>query len=113
MTATAPTEEEIRAAIAREWTDRPPTGPTIEVDFSDAFTRCTGLLDGLYDLDDLRDSELGRLLVLTSQAIDPIREEARRQINSALGYVALTFAAEYPDAPRARRLVSVAGGQHD
>ena len=99
----APTEEEIRAAIARGWTDRPPTGTPIDLAFSDTFTRCMTLLDGLYDLDDLRDSELGRLIVLTEQAVQPIRDETRRQINEALVSAALAFGAEHPDAPRATR----------
>lgn len=104
MTATvttAPTEEEIRAAIAREWRT------SIDLDFSDAFTRCMTLADGMYDLEDLRESEVDRLNELTYAAVDPIRADARRQINEALVSAALTFAAEHPDAPRATRKLAI------
>ena len=105
-TATVPqvlTPAEVRAAIAREWGTRPPVGPSIEVDFSDGLTRCTGLLDGLFDRNDFRESEKDRLNELTDQAVGPIGDEARRQINEALVSAGLTFAAEHPDAPRATR----------
>lgn len=99
----APTEEEVRAAIAREWGAWPPVGPTIDLEFSDGIGRCASLADGLYDMDDLRQSEIDRLNALTFEAIDPIRQETRRQINEALVAAALAFAAEHPDAPRATR----------
>ena len=117
MTATvttAPTEEEIRAAIARGWGARHGVhGLPIEGTFSDAFTLTQCLLDGLFDTSDLRESEQTRLDELTFAAVSPIRFDARLRINAALVSAALAFAAEYPDAPRVRRLVSVAGGQHD
>jgi len=102
----APTEEEIRAAIAREWGNRPPTGPSIDVNFADAFTHCMTLPDSLYDFDELRESEVDRLNELMFAAVNPIRDDARRQVNEALVSAALTFAAEHPDAPRAERSVA-------
>jgi hypothetical protein len=103
----APTEEEIRAAIARQWGALPPVGTTPHVEFEDAFTYCTSLADGLYDLDDLRESEVDRLNELTFAAVDPIRDDARLRINEALVSAALTFAAEHPDAPRATRKLAI------
>ncbi len=97
---TAPTEEEIRAAIARAWGAR-------EVEFSDAFTHCMTLLDDLYDQDDLRPSEDARLGELVTPAIDLIRDETQRRINEALVSAALAFAAEHPDAPRATRTLTI------
>jgi hypothetical protein len=94
---TAPTEEEIRAAIAREW------GRDIGRDFHDAFTGCQLLGDSLFDWDDMRPSEQERLNELTHSAVDPIRADAQRRINEALVSAGLSFAAEYPDAPRATR----------
>jgi hypothetical protein len=103
----APTEEEIRAAIAREWGARPPAGPPIDLQFSDGLGVCQTLVDGLYDLDDLRESEVDRLNELTFAAVDPIRDDARLRINEALVSAALTFAAEHPDAPRATRKLAI------
>jgi hypothetical protein len=92
----APTEEEIRAAIARQW------GGEIGRDFQDAFTGCQMLGDGLFDLDDMRPSEQECLDELTYHAIEPIRNQAQRQVNEAIVAAILDFAAEHPDAPRAK-----------
>jgi hypothetical protein len=67
-----------------------------------------GLLDGLYDQDDLRDSERDRLDELAFAAVDPIRDDARRRINEALVVAGLAFAAERPDAPRVQRETAAA-----
>jgi hypothetical protein len=107
----APTEEQIRAAIAREWGRWPgrdsitgkPTGFPIEGQFSDGVGACLGLLDGLFDVADLRPSEQERLDELVYQAVGPIRDDTRRMINEALVAAALAFAAEYPGTPRPRR----------
>ena len=102
----APTEEEIRAAIAREWGARRPNPPSVEIQFSDGIGACMLLLDGIFDTEDFRVSELARLDELLDLAVNPIRDECRRQVNEALVSAALTFAAEHPDAPRARREVT-------
>ena len=102
----APTEEEIRAAIARGWGARRPHRLSIEGVFSDGIGECLLLLDGIFDTGDFRDSELARLDELLELAVKPIRDEARRQINEAIVSAAQTFAAEHPDAPRARREVA-------
>jgi hypothetical protein len=104
----APTEEEIRAAIAREWGKRSPNLPSIEVRFSDVFTTCANLKDSLYDLDDLRESEIDRLDELVVDAIRPIRDDARRRINEAVVAATLQFGREHPDAPRATREAAAA-----
>lgn len=98
---TAPTEEEIRAAIARQWRWSPPNPPCVDVQFEDGIGATQQLLDGLYDQDDLRRSERDRLDELTFAAMAPIRAETRRQINEAMVKAALIFAAEHPDASRA------------
>ena len=102
----APTEEEIRAAIAREWGRRLPNRVPIETDFSDGIGGCMLLLDGIFDTGDFRDSELARLDGLAGETINLIRDDCRRRINEALVSAALTFAAEHPDAPRATREAS-------
>ncbi len=102
VTTAAPTEEEIRASIARRWRWSPPNPPCIDVQFSDGIGATQCLLDGLYDFDDMRESEVDRLNELTFAAMAPIRDRARREINEALVVAALAFAAEHPDAPRAR-----------
>jgi len=107
----APTEEEIRAAIAREWRRPPrrdsitgePIGLPIGGEYSDGVGACLCLLDGLFDLDKLRESEVDRLHELTFAAVDPIRDETQRRIVEALVAAGLAFAAEHPSAPRAAR----------
>jgi ADP-ribosylglycohydrolase len=105
----APTEEEIRAALAREWgTPHGGYGLPIEGTFSDAFTLTQCLLDGLFDTSDLRESEQTRLDELTDAAVSPIRDDATRRINEAMVAAALTFALEHPSAPRATRTLTIA-----
>lgn len=97
---TAPTEEDIRAGFARAWHRLPPVGLSADATFSDGFSAAGRLLDELYDVDELRPSELNRLDELAGEAIAPIRDEAQREINEALVKAALAFAAEHPEAPR-------------
>jgi hypothetical protein len=78
-------------------------GQSIEGKFSDGVGATMLLLDGLFDLEDLRESEIARLDALADLAVRSIRDDARRRINEALVAAALTFAAEHPDAPRAPR----------
>jgi hypothetical protein len=99
------TEEEIRASIAREWKAWPSAGwpsVSIEVEWSDAWTRIRGVAEHAYDLEDLRDSELARYDELTYQAVTAIEERVTREVIEAIVGAALTFAAEHPDAPRAK-----------
>lgn len=100
---TAPTEEEIRATLARTWTRDHPTGrsPLFQWDlgFNDGFL---GMATAPWDVEDLRDSELERLDELAIEALRPIREAAERAAIESLVGAMLQFAAEHPDAPRAR-----------
>lgn len=100
-TTRPPSEEEVRAAIARAWHQRPPAGVSIDVLFSDAFTPMPGLLEGLWDPEELRPAERDRLLELAVARLDAIEADAHRRIVEALVAAALAFAAEHPDAPRA------------
>lgn len=87
-TSTAPTEAEIRA-VFDPWR------------FDDAWSEHSGRIDLLYDTDDMRPSHLERLDHLLSEALDPIRDAAVRDLNDAIAAAVLRFAAEHPDAPRA------------
>jgi hypothetical protein len=95
----APTEEEIRDAIAAHVR-------TFEVGLDDAFTGCQSSIDTLYNTEDFRPTEQDRLDALTYEAIEPILQETRERITEVLGRAGLTFAAEYPDAPRATRTLT-------
>jgi hypothetical protein len=100
---TAPTEEEIRAEIARGWNERPPVGPTPHVSFEDGFTYCLSLAEGLYDSEDFRRAEQVRFDQLMYEPVERIRVAARHDLEEAIVSAALAFAAEHPDAPRATR----------
>ncbi len=99
---TAPTEAEIRAAVD-EGLEKDPTGP----DFGDVIYRYTSNLD--WDEDqttapgvwrDLRPSERERLRELLSEVYE-IEETFHAMTVEAAVKAALTFAAEFPDVPRA------------
>jgi hypothetical protein len=99
---TAPTETEIRAAIAAEWAAKPLLGPSIEAEFSDGFAAAEGLLDGLWDVESFLPGELERFDELVDGAVAPIHDAARRQVTEALVGAGLAFAAEFPEVPRAK-----------
>jgi hypothetical protein len=102
------TEEDIRAAIAREWHGRPPSGESMANEFDDMFTRLTGLtlFGGIWDDQVIPNPATDRLLELTTSVIDPIRDRVRAEVVEALVTATLRFAAEHPDVPRAERAVS-------
>ena len=81
------------------WTALGPSRATI---FSDAFN--AGLADAVFDVEDLRKSELDRLDELTSQAITALRRETEAALIEVYVQAAITFAAEHRDAPRATQL---------
>lgn len=100
---TAPTEEEIRASLARAWT-RPytTTGPSPEVEWDFGFNNgFLGMSAAPWDLHDMRDSEIDYLDELTETALRPVREECERAAIEALVSAMLRFGERYPDAPRA------------
>lgn len=97
-----PTEEDVRAWIARDWSKRYPAGGSPELEWEAAWNGLVGLNDACYDLEELRPSELARLDELTAAAIEPVRLEAERQAVAAIVGAVLQFASEYPEAPRAR-----------
>lgn len=96
MTATAPTEAEIREAIeddAYGWNQ-----------LADALTTLgAGPLDSLYDSDDCRKSELDDLDAIATDVKAVILARVKAEITEALVSGALAFAAKHPDAPRAVR----------
>jgi hypothetical protein len=100
---TAPTEEEIRAALARAWERRHLSGGWPANAWSEGWGDLCGMGSAPYDLDDLRESEIERLDELVYDAIDPIQTEARQRAIEALVGAMLQFAQEHPDAPRAKR----------
>lgn len=109
---TAPTEEEIRAAIAREWGKRRQGQANIARDFSDALTGAQLLLEDLYDTDDFRKAEGARFDTLAYEAIRPIRDAAAQAVVEAMVRAGLQFAAEYPDAPRLAQEAALAESDH-
>ena len=99
-TIQVPSDEEIRAHIARAWRRRPPAGPSAEVSWEDGWDDLQQIADDLFDLDDIRESELTRLTELVRGALEPVRFEARRAVNDALVDALRTFLVEHPGAPR-------------
>lgn len=106
---TAPTEAEIRDLLTTVTRHGPDTldftFPIVD-SLSDKFSEVAGRLDHLYDIEDFRKAELERLDDLIRHAIDPIRERVATEIEAALLRAAMTFAAEYPNAPRAKATVA-------
>lgn len=100
--AAPPSRDEIRAAIDRSWHDRPggyglaPAGI-----LSDALNGMARI-DGPYDVEDLRQSELDDLDRLASEALDPIRDALYSGLAEALVEAGAAFARLHPDAPRAK-----------
>ena len=104
MTATtahpAATEAEIREAFRDQWQR------TGEIDLSDVLSDAGRAVDYVFDLDDFRDSEteaLDAMLTAVRRAIAPKYDALARRYRDALEEVAVRFAAEHPDAPRAPR----------
>lgn len=95
-----PSEEQIRAHLARAWTKHHAVGWP-EDSWVTGWNDYASSAATLYDLDDIRDSELERLDELVADAIGPIRDQARRDFTEALVGAMLAYAAEHPDTPRA------------
>ena len=100
----APSEEEIRAALAREWKrSHQPWPPSPELEWDLGWNRFAGMGDEVFDLEEFRPSEVERLDSLRHDATAPLRAEIERRLTDAVVSAILAFAAEYPDAPRAQR----------
>lgn len=102
---TAPTEEEIRARLARAWTD--PGNPitfnaSAESGIDNAVSALLSLHDGIHDWADMRQSEIDRLDIITAEEFRPVDVLIAQVGKAAIEAVVrseLRFWSEYPDAP--------------
>lgn len=92
----------LREAIEAVWRRQPSIGLSIADRWSDAFTEATGVPAQLWDVAALRGHEDERVRELADEAIEPIRLETTERVLAALTAAAERFAAEHPDAPRAK-----------
>ena len=96
----APDETEIRASIEERWTRSKESGLSLAAEFSDAFGAAGAVVDGLWDTDDFRASELERYDELLSGAVTMVLRDAETRLLDALVAACVSFAAEHPEAPR-------------
>jgi hypothetical protein len=96
----APSGAEVRAAIIERW-QAPRAGRlSLAGEFADAFGTITAAADGLWNVDDFRPSELDRYDGLISAATTRVRRTAEAMLLDAVIEALISFAAEYPEAPR-------------
>jgi len=105
----APTQAEIRASIQERWTRSRQSRLSLASELSDAFGAATAVVDGLWDTDDFRASELERYDELLSGAVARIHREAQMRLLDALVAACVSFAAEHPTAPRGWAGISSGG----
>jgi hypothetical protein len=96
----APSEAEVRAAVIERWQAPRVGGLSLAGEFADAFGTITAAADGLWHTDDFRPSELDRHDDLLSDATTGVRRAAETQLLDAVIEALITFAAEFPEAPR-------------
>ena len=104
-----PTEEEIRAALARAWTA--PRNPitfnaSAESGIDNAVSALMSLHDGLHDWGDMRQTETDRLDVIMEEEFCSVSEMIAAASVAAIEAIVraeLRFWSEFPDAPRAVR----------
>jgi hypothetical protein len=96
----APSETEVRASIIERWTAHRDGRLSLAGEFADAFGTITAAPDGLWNVDDLRPSELDRYDGLMSAATTRVRRAAEAMLLDAVIEALITFGAEYPEAPR-------------
>jgi hypothetical protein len=96
----APGETEVRAAIIERWQAPRVGGLSLAGEFADAFGTITAAADGLWNVDDFRPSELDRYDGLLSEATTRVRQAAEAMLLEAVIEALITFAADYPEAPR-------------
>ena len=101
---TAPTEAEIRKAIAEAWIE-PGVASSEARDANDQalFGLASEAERALYAVDDFRPSETAAAAV--DEAVDQVLDGLAPLVAEALAKAFVTFAAEHPDAPRAREAV--------
>ena len=101
-TAQAPTEAEIHALLDEAFA--PAGGLNTRGVIEDAIGGISGLLDRLYDVEDMRPSELAAFDRAIGEAVGPVRDRYIEQLVDELREAAtaatVRFAAEQPDAPR-------------
>ena len=96
----APGETEVRAAVIERWQAPRDGGLSLAGEFADAFGTITAAAGGLWNVDDFRPSELDRYDGLLSEATTRVRRAAETMLLDAVIEALITFAAEYPEAPR-------------
>ena len=96
----APSEAEVRAAVIEPWQAPREGRLSLAAEFADAFGTVTAAADGLWQTDDFRPSELDRYDGLMSAATTRVRREAEAMLLDAVIAALISFAAEYPEAPR-------------
>ena len=96
----APGEAQVRAWIIERWQAPRVGGLSLAGEFADAFGTITAAADGLWNVDDFRPSELDRYDGLLSEATTRVRRAAETMLLDAVIEALITFAAEYPEAPR-------------
>ncbi|MEK6720529.1 MAG: hypothetical protein AABZ33_07630 [Chloroflexota bacterium] len=100
---TAPTETEVRVALGVSWVTRYPVGGWPANDWDTAWNSLHGMSDDLYDLEEMRPSEIERLDEIVFDSLRPIREEAQTRALEAIVDAVVRFGHEHPDVPRAVR----------
>ena len=96
----APGETEVRAAIIERWQAPRVGGLSLAGEFADAFGTIPAAVDGLWQTDDFRPSELDRYDDLLSVATTRVRRAAEAMLLDAVIAALITFGTEYPEAPR-------------
>jgi hypothetical protein len=99
----APTEAEIRALVTTAIQHGPePRDWSIPVRdaLSDPVAAIAGVLDRLYDVADMRPSQLEALDRSIRQRVNPIRDRFAVELEAAIIAAGLAFVAAHPDAPR-------------
>ena len=102
---TTPTEEDVRAAIARSWTiDKNPltlmVAPSVAIQELASLFR--GLADAVNDWDDMRQSEIDRLDAIMGEELAPVMalvDAWSRAAVEATVRAERRFFQEHPDAP--------------
>jgi len=106
----APTEEEIRATLIRRYHERGSATwgigsqqASLYIVWEDTPNDWAAVTDGLYEIEDLRESEVERFDALRRDAVKPLFAEFTPRLVEAIVAATMQFAHEHPDAPRAIR----------
>jgi hypothetical protein len=101
-TSPAPTEEDIRATLVRAFHEPGLGRGSLSLRWDDIPYDWSTLTDDLYDMEEMRPSEIARLDELRRGAVEALFDGLDRRLVEALVAATLAFAAEHPDAPRMR-----------